>query len=374
MPDRYLEENRFLYIKSSLGPDELLLESFTGEEAISHLFSFQLELWSENAAIKFEDILGQAISFGVIGPEGGEPRHINGIVTSFAQLPGTFRLARYRATVSPKIWVLTRTQNLRIFQDKDVPDILKKVLQGFDVSWELHKSYPKREYCVQYRETDFNFISRLMEENGIFYYFEHEAGKHTMVIVDSLSSYEECPGQNRAGLSLEPGGADEDDVISSWSIEQSLRSGKYTLTDYNFKTPSTSLLATEPTIFSVGGNSNFELFDYPGDYTARADGSAFAKLRMQEVESRHVIARGSSVCRAFTSGYKFALVDHPQAAMNAEYLLVEIEHTASVSGTYSSSGNAGGPASYSNSFQCIPASVQFRPDRVIPKSFVQGLQ
>src|SRR5271157_6516899 len=104
MADRYLEENRFLYITSGLGADELLIESFTGEEAISRLFWFQLELWSENAAIKFEDILGQGISFGVMGPEGCEPRHINGIVTSFAQLPGTFRLYRYRATVSPKIW------------------------------------------------------------------------------------------------------------------------------------------------------------------------------------------------------------------------------------------------------------------------------
>ena len=139
MAERYLEENRFLYINSSLGADELLLESFTGEEGISRLFSFQLELWSENPAIKFEDILGQGISFGVVGLEGGEPRHINGIVTSFAQLPGTFRLSRYRAMVAPKIWVLTRTENLRIFQDNDVPDILKKVLQGFDVAWELHK-------------------------------------------------------------------------------------------------------------------------------------------------------------------------------------------------------------------------------------------
>ena len=194
MADRYLEENRFLYINSSLGADELLLESFTGEEAISRLFSFQLELWSENAGIKFENVLGQGISFGVVGLEGGEPRHINGIVTSFTQLPGTFRLARYRATVAPKIWVLTRTQNLRIFQDKDVPDILKQVLQGFDVTWELHKSYPKREYCVQYRETDFNFISRLMEEEGIFYFFRHTASGHKLVIADDAVSHQDIPG------------------------------------------------------------------------------------------------------------------------------------------------------------------------------------
>jgi type VI secretion system secreted protein VgrG len=216
MADRYLEENRFLYINSSLGADELLLESFTGEEAISHLFSFQLELWSENAGIKFEDILGQGISFGVNGPEGGEPRHINGIVTSFTQLPGTFRLSRYRATVAPKIWVLTRKHNLRIFQDQDVPDILKKVLQGFDVAWELHKSYPQREYCVQYRETDFNFISRLMEEEGIFYFFRHTASGHKLVIADDPVSHQDIPGDATLIYDEVAGGTRDDLRITGW--------------------------------------------------------------------------------------------------------------------------------------------------------------
>ena len=372
----YTQENRLISLSTPLGDDKLLLAAFNGTEAISRLFRFRLDLLSEEEPVAFADIIGQNVTISIMQAD-ATARYFNGIVNQFALVGSDAAVLRYKMEIVPWTWLLTRFADCRIFHNKTVKEIIEQIFEdrGYtDHKISLTGPYSPLEYCVQYRETDFNFISRLMEENGIFYYFEHEAGKHTMVIVDSLSSYEECPGQNRAGFSLEPGGADEDDVISSWSIEQSLRSGKYTLTDYNFKTPSTSLLATEPTIFSVGGNSNFELFDYPGDYTARADGSAFAKLRMQEVESRHVIARGSSVCRAFTSGYKFALVDHPQAAMNAEYLLVEIEHTASVSGTYSSSGNAGGPASYSNSFQCIPASVQFRPDRVIPKPFVQGLQ
>jgi type VI secretion system secreted protein VgrG len=151
-----------------------------------------------------------------------------------------------------------------------------------------------------------------------------------------------------------------------------LRTGKYTLTDYNFKTPSASLLATESTIYSVGGNASFEIFDYPGEYTTRGDGSAFAKLRMQEDEAGHLVAHGSSVCRAFTSGYKFDLVDHYQDSMNASYVLTEIQHIASVGETYSGSG--GGNDNYSNHFTCIPETVPFRPARLTPKPFVQGPQ
>jgi type VI secretion system secreted protein VgrG len=135
--ERFIEENRFLCIQSRLGANELLLDSFTGSEGISQLFSFQLELLSENNRIKFEDILGQTISFGISGPENNtDPRWINGIVTAFSQLPDTRRFSRYRAIVSPAVWVLTQRQNCRIFQNLSVEDILKKVLTGLDVAYE----------------------------------------------------------------------------------------------------------------------------------------------------------------------------------------------------------------------------------------------
>jgi type VI secretion system secreted protein VgrG len=225
---------------------------------------------------------------------------------------------------------------------------------------------------VQYRETDFNFISRLMEQNGIFYFFEHEEGKHTMVIADSSSVYTACPDQDTASYNPVSGGLDTDDVIISWDMEQVLMSGKYTLTDYNFVTPSTSLLVTEPTIDVIGGNSDFELFDYPGDYANRGDGTTFAKVRMQEQEAVHMVARGSGVCRAFTTGYKFDLTDHFLDSMNDTYVLTEIQHVASVGSTYGLA--AGDRGSYSNHFTCIPASVPFRPARLTPKPFVQGPQ
>jgi type VI secretion system secreted protein VgrG len=388
MAERYLEENRFLYIKSSLGPDELLLESFTGEEAISHLFSFQLELWSENAAIKFEDILGQAISFGVIGPDGCEPRHINGIVTSFAQLPGTFRLSRYRATVAPKIWVLTRAQNLRIFQDKPVPDILKKVLQGFDVAWELHKTYPKREYCVQYRETDFNFISRLMEEEGIFYFFRHTASGHKLVIADDAVSHQDIPGDASLTYEEVAGGMRDDFRITGWMKTQELGSGKNTLQDYNYGKPMLDMMVTQPIMDSVqvgkvahklkvGGNDQFEVYDYPGNYGIRyqavgdkSTGTGLAKTGMEEMELSQFSIRGQSNVHCLIPGYRFTVTRHPNA--DGAYVLGSVTHSA-VEGDFHS-GDRKVESHYGNTFTCFPVALRYHPARTSVKARVWGCQ
>jgi type VI secretion system secreted protein VgrG len=388
MADRYLEENRFLYINSSLGADELLLESFTGEEAISHLFWFQLELWSENAGIKFEDILGQGISFGVIGPSGCEPRHINGIVTSFTQLPGTFRLSRYRATVAPKIWVLTRTQNLRIFQDKDVPDILKKVLQGFDVTWELHKSYPKREYCVQYRETDFNFMSRLMEEEGIFYFFRHTASGHKLVVADDPVSHQDIPGDPALIYDEVTGGMRDDLRITGWMKTQELGSGKNTLQDYNYGKPMLDMMVSQPIMDSVqvgkvthklkvGGNDQFEVYDYPGKYGIRyqavgdkSNGTGLAKTGMEEMELSQFSIHGQSNVHCQIPGYRFTVTRHPNA--DGTYVAGSVTHSA-VEGDFHS-GDKTVESHYSNTFTCFPVALHYHSARTTVKAHVWGCQ
>jgi type VI secretion system secreted protein VgrG len=370
----YSQEGRLITLTTPLGEDVLLLAGFSGHEAISRLFSFHLDLLTEHGPIDFTQIIGKNVTISVAQSD-NTVRYFNGMVSQFAQSGSDTKFMHYQMEVVPWTWMLTRYADCKIFHNKKVGDILEQVFQdrGFqDYKLSLNGGYSPLEYCVQYRETDFNFISRLMEQNGIFYFFQHEKGKHTMVIADSSSIHEPCPGQESAGYNLVGGGLDADDVVNSWNIEQELRTGKYTLTDYNFKTPSASLLATESTIVSVGGNASFEIFDYPGEYTTRGDGSTFAKLRMQEDEAGHLVAHGSSVCRAFTSGYKFDLVDHYQDSMNASYVLTEIQHIASVRETYIGSG--GGNENYSNHFTCIPETVPFRPARLTPKPFVQGPQ
>jgi type VI secretion system secreted protein VgrG len=371
----YSQENRLISLTTPLGVDVLLLAGFSGHEAISRLFSFRLDLLSEEKEpIDFSQIIGKNVTISVTCCD-NKVRYFNGMVSQFGQSSSDARFIHYQMEVVPWTWMLSRYADCKIFHNKTVEDIIKQVFaaRGFtDYRFALTGSYSPMEYCVQYRETDFNFISRLMEQNGIFYFFQHEQAKHTMVISDTATVHELCPEQNSAGYNLVSGGIDDADVINSWSLEQQLRSGKYTLTDYNFKTPSTSLLATEATIVSVGGNSNFEIFDYPGEYPTRTDGTTFAKLRMQEEEAAHLAASGSSVCRAFSTGYKFTLTDHPCGSMNASYVLTEIQHVASTGGSYGTGGGSGD--SYSNHFTCIPDTVPFRPARLTPKPFVQGPQ
>jgi type VI secretion system secreted protein VgrG len=371
----YTQENRLIAIDTPLGDDVLLLQGFTGHEGISRLFTFHLDLLSENNSISFDDIVGQNVTINVTLADQSQ-RYFNGYVSRFAQSGSDARFTHYQMEVVPWLWFLTRNADCRIFQNMSIPDIIQKVFsdRGFsDFKSTLTGTYDPREYCVQYRETDFNFVSRLMEHVGIFYFFEHEDGKHTLVLADSTSAYQPCPGQSTAQYNQAGGGLDAEDVVTGWNMEQELRTGKYSVTDYNFETPSTSLLSSEPTVIEVGGNTSYEIYDYPGDHLNQSDGGGVAKLRMQEEEAAHKVINGSSTCRSFTSGYQFDLEDHYRDDMNDSYVLTEIQHVATEGGSYNMTGGGGGE-SYSNHFTSIPADVPFRPARITPKPFVQGPQ
>lgn len=369
----YTQENRLLALKTPLGEDVLLLERMTGHEAISRLFNFTLDLLSEKKNISFTDIVGQNVTLRVALGD-GKARYFNGYVSRFAQSGTDPRFTHYHMEVVPWLWFLTRNADCRIFQNMTIPDIIQKVFQdrGFDAfKNSLTSSYETREYCVQYRETDFNFVSRLMEEYGIFYFFQHENGKHTLVLADSSSAYQPCPDQPSARYTHSSGNVDSEDVINEWQIEQELKTGKCSLNDYNFETPTANLLTSETTVVEVDGNTKYELYDYPGLYEKQSDGSSLAKIRMQEEEVGHLVGSGSSVCRAFTSGYKFELQDVDRDDLNTSYLLTEVQHNASVGESYYH-GETG--SYYSNHFSCIKDSVPFRPPRITPKPFVQGPQ
>ena len=211
-----------------------------------------------------------------------------------------------------------------------------------------------------------------MEQNGIFYFFRHTADDHKLVIADSPTIHVPVPGQASAAYDPTAGrGANDADVITSWSLQNQQKIGRYALTDYNFKTPSANLTAGETTILGEK-YAPLGIFDYPGDYTTRSEGATFAKLRMQEEEVTHITGTGSSVCRGFATGYKFNLTGHDLDIMSEKaWVLTDIQHLASAH--YGSDGTAGGDT-YSNHFTCIPDDVPFRPARITPKPFVQGPQ
>src|ERR1017187_9119292 len=218
----YTQDNRLISIDSPLGKDVLLLQCFTGREGISRLFSFHLDLASEKDSISFKDIIGQNVTIRVTLAD-NSPRYFNGFVSRFAQSGSDVRFTSYQMEVVPWLWFLTRIADCRIFQDKTIPSIIEEVfkIRGFkDYKLSLTGTYDPREYCVQYRETDFNFVSRLMEQYGIFYFFEHENGKHTLVLADSASVHQPCPHQSKAGYNLVTGGLDADDVVTGWHMEQ----------------------------------------------------------------------------------------------------------------------------------------------------------
>jgi type VI secretion system secreted protein VgrG len=368
--------NRLIGIDTPLGPDVLLLRGFKGQEGISRSFSFELDLVSIDPEIKFEDIIGKRVTLRVtLGSD--RKRYFNGFVSRFVQTGSDRGLTNYRATMVSWLWFLTRTSDCRIFQKKTIPDIIEQIFKdlGFtDYKLQLQGKFEPRDYCVQYRETDFNFVSRLMEQYGLFYFFEQEKDKHTLVIANNPSAHQPCADQKTA--KWEPQGSKSlaEDVITSWQWEQTLRPGKYAVTDYNYETPNTSLKTEVKSTIEVDGNANYEIFDFPGEYAKKEQGDHLAKIRMEEQEAQYLIVSGTSSCRAFTTGYRFDLKEYMRQDMNQTYVLTNVTHSASVGSTYTTGKSGEDETDYSNSFTCIPHEVVFRPPQITPKPMIQGAQ
>lgn len=375
----YTQDNRLIAIETPLGKDALLLTGFHGTEGLSTPFSFELDLLSENHSIPFKDIIGKNVAVSVVLAN-GEKRYFHGLISRFSQgrgggeAGGDPRFSHYSATMVPWLWLLTKTADSRIFQNKSVPDIVEKVFQekGFlDFKNKLQGSYDTWDYCVQYRETDFNFVSRLLEEEGIYYFFEHENNKHTLILSDTPEEHKPCPKQETARYQISAGGWLEEDTISSLEIMQEITAGKYTLKDFNFETPTTDLKIEAPSQKALGPGEK-EIYDYPGGYGKRNRGDTLANVRMQEVESGITTITGSGECRAFTSGYKFDLKDYYRKDMNNKaYVLTSLSHSARQG--YATE-DAISEFSYANNFTCIPLEIPYRPPRRTPKPVVEGVQ
>ncbi|HTU20107.1 MAG TPA: type VI secretion system tip protein TssI/VgrG [Gemmataceae bacterium] len=402
----YKQSQRLLRIATPVGPDALLLESFNGTEALSELFHLQLNLLAASSAeVPFEKLLGQPVTISVAMP-GGATRYFNGIVSRFSQGPqlrgplGDVTFVRYRAEVVPALWMLARNFQSRIFQQMTVPDILKKVLAGLNVSWQIQGTFTPRDYCVQYRESDFAFASRLMEEEGIWYAFQHSEQGHTLVIANTPQSHPDVPGPTSLIYETVEGGYREEDRILAWEKTQEIRAGKETLWDHCFELPGKNLEAVKTIVESVqagtighklkgGGNDRLEIYEYPGGYAQRFDGVApgggdrssdlqkifddnkrTAAIRIEQEALPSLLIRGESSCRHLTAGCKFTLSRHFNA--NGPYVLTRVSHHASVEGSYTNPSAL--PLVYHNRFECIPAALPFRPLRVTPKARVEGAQ
>ncbi len=367
------QKNRTLAIETALGADELVLRSVAVNEQLSRLFNLEVELSSENAEVKFDDIIGTNATIRLELPN-KSTRYFNGVVCRFAQVANEGGLAHYRATLVPWLWLLTRTADCRIFQNKKVGEIIEEVFKGHgfnDFELKLSESYDPREYCVQYRETDFNFVSRLMEQEGIYYYFTHENGKHVLVLADAISAHEAMEGYaDVTFLELEKG-AEGEEVISDWQVEKQVQPGAYALNDFEFKKPSSSLRAVADVTRNHAA-ATFEMYDYPGEYAVHAHGEYLAKVRLDEFQARHEVCRGHGTVRGLSAGFTFTMKKHGREDQNREYLITAVALKAEA-GEYASGGK-GEDDFFSCGLEAIDKAQPFRAPQTTPKPIVQGPQ
>lgn len=362
-------------ITTPLGDDVLLFQRMTANEELGRPYTFELDLLSREPDIKFEDILGRNITVRLTLPH-DQQRYFNGFVSRFSH-EGTFEdYHTYSMTVHPWLWFLTRTADCRIFQQMNVPDIIKQVFRdhGFsDFEESLSGSYRTWEYCVQYRETDFNFVSRLMEQEGIYYFFKHEKDKHMLVLADSISAHEPYPGY--ATLPYYPPDEHlrrERDHIYDWHVSQQVQPGVCALNDYDFTRPKADL-QVKSTIQRDHAHAAMEIFDYPGEYSDTGDGEAYVRSRIEELQVEHEQARALGNARGLAVGSLFQLTDYPRQDQNREYLIVAATHQMA-SDTYASGSTTQSSQDYSCSFAVLCSRQPFRPARTTPKPMVQGPQ
>lgn len=392
------QKDRLLELTTTLAPDALVINGLAGSEALSSLFCYKMELLSssisESDAI---NLRGTPFSVSMRTIQG--VRYFHGIVRQMVALRGNFtggtRFGHFHAEVVPWLWLLTRRAGCRVFQNLTVPEILGKIFDEYKGAFSNVVNYQDKttpgkhiplDYCVQYRETDFNFVSRLMEQEGIFYFFEHDAQGHKLVYTDTTTLLPHIQGKNEVLFAPEQGYGDREDVITQWERQWGVHPSKYTMRDHHFELPDNSLEVTD----QEGDDHFLEIYDYPGEFTARfneqkkrldkvkAEGDKLIAIRFDEERLTGYGYGGSSTCRNFCVGHYFRAKDWADpTGGTGDVLLLSLNFSSAQSPDYISDGQAS-KSPYHNSFTCFrmdPAvSLHFRTRRLTPKPIIAGPQ
>ncbi len=364
---RLSQDNRLLSISDfSLGKDAILLTGFSGTENISDLFNFSISVLSENLDIDPNLVVGKTATVTI---KNSSQRKFHGFIKEF--IFGEIKsdnLREYKLQMVPWLWFLSQTNDHRIFQEKTTKEIVSQVFSDLGFSdFEFRAAGgKKREYCVQHNESDLNFISRLLEEDGIAYFFQHSDGKHQLILVDQPNSYSEVPETN---LEYSKGSAPHAQ-ITGWEHKFNFKKGKWTLNDYNFKEPKKDLTATIKTSSSFAKNGEFEHYEYPAYYDS-AIGAESVKIALESEEADRNTVFGQSNCASFYAGGKFKLAKHATASQKGNYILAAVTHHAEDRSYFSGEQ---GSATYNNSFICFPSDISFRPKKIHAKPVMRGPQ
>jgi type VI secretion system secreted protein VgrG len=378
---RYTQANRLFQVTTPFGGETLLFGSMRAVEHLSEPFEFALVLPSEQPDLDADQILGKPVVVK-IATKDSPPRYFHGLAADFAQVnhgnPASQGLSEYRLTLRPWLWFLSQTSDCRWFQNKTVPDIVQEVCRqaGYtDLRLALSGSYDPWDYCVQFRETDFNFVSRLLEQEGIFYYFEHSQSKHVLVLCDDPAQLTPAPGY--ASVPFKPvsgqNAMDTRENIFEWMVEKSFYSGTYATRQFEFKTPSPVLSGTS-SIARVHNADEFETFDFPALAATPSSAAVerVARLRVQEQQTAQTLAHGSGDALGLATGYVFTLEKHPRADLNTRYLIRSTTISMS-NGSYVSSDSRSSQE-FNVSLEAVLATEPYRPARTTVKPLVHGLQ
>jgi type VI secretion system secreted protein VgrG len=358
----------------------------SGEEEIGRLFEYRVELLrrTKDGQVSPDDLLGKNVTVE-LKDVNDAPRYFNGWVSHFEQLGETDgRYDVYRVDLRPWLWYLRLSANCRIFQHKTAVEILQDVCGQYKTKQiednRLTSTYRKRAFCVQYRESDFDFVSRLMEDEGIYYHFEHSKGRHVMVLGEGSSAHRALRGGSLGWAAGQADGHLSQDVITRWRRLRSVRSLKYTHTDYDPETPTSDLTASASRKGGFDAPSDLEVFDYPGEYddleqsgntTAKKQaGERLAKLRIQAYEAHHDVIDAVTRCRGVAAGLSFSFKDH---ADKGEYLITRNDFEFRF-GAFEGQEDSGHRLGFESRLDLVPKGVRYLPFAVTARPVISGPQ
>ncbi len=400
MPNDIVLENRQLRLKGPLGPKKMILVRADVAEKMSTLTETDIQFISPDHNLKMEDVVGQRLSLE-LDDEEGNTRHWHGHCISCAFEGRMGGQGLYRAEVRPWLWFLTLHADCRIFQEKSALEVIKEIFsdRGFsDIQDKTSSNFEKREYLVQYRETDYEFVTRLMEEEGMYYYFTHDDSKETLVLADGSGSH--SPLQDAAEIRFEfkedggsGGGAGSfkrgEDHIYEWKSSERVNTGKVSLTDYDFTKPTTDLKALTAIPKGKHSHKDIEVYDYPGIHDTADFGKKRTRVRAEALASEYKRTWGKSNVRNMAVGGTFKLKEHPRTDFNKEYLVLGAKHklqietdedkdgqtNTNLSDERGQGGAQGGKKeSYESEFSVQLKAEPFRAPLTTPQPIIPGVQ
>ncbi len=364
---QYSQENRIAKITTPLGDDKLLLDNFSGNEELSRPFSYRAACLSTSADLDLDKVLGKEITIELKSVDGNSTRYFSGICTEASQVSATNFLSEYSLVLEPWFRLLDNAEDCKVFQNKSVADVIRQVFSDgnfADYKISLSGSYEAMPYCLQYNETTFDFLSRLMEENGIYYYFKHSSSKHEMQIVDAMSAHSSA------------GSISWLDYLNMWSLKKQLHTCKTAVNSYDFKNPSGDLQSKKSQSRSHG-NANLEKYHFhANEYFKGSQGSNLAQIALEKEQAYYDFFHANCEYRIPAPGMIFSLKDCPRSDQNRDYLIVGQEFSIDC-GDYVTQENirdVGKTPSFNSSIRGIPSSVNYRPALSTPRPLARGLQ